>query len=102
MSNEFTGHLESQGTTRKLTVHDMPQQNGVAKRLNGVLVTKVHAMLHDAKLPQYLWGEAVSHAVWLKNQTSTKALDGKTPYEAMTGQPPNLADIRPWGCHVWV
>ena len=52
MSDEFTGYLESQGTMRKLTVHDTPQQNGVAERLNGVLVTKVCAMLHNAKLPQ--------------------------------------------------
>ena len=63
MSDEFTSHLESQGTMRKLNVHDTPQQNSIAKHLNGVLVTKVHVMLHDAKLPQYLWGEAVSHAV---------------------------------------
>jgi hypothetical protein len=47
-----------------------------------VLLEKVRAILHASQLPKFLWGEAVKHAVYLKNRTSTKALDGKTPYEA--------------------
>ncbi|KZS90631.1 hypothetical protein SISNIDRAFT_383293, partial [Sistotremastrum niveocremeum HHB9708] len=34
-------------------------------------------------LPLSLWGEAIRHAVWLKNRTSTRALPGKTPYEML-------------------
>ncbi|KAI0060480.1 hypothetical protein BV25DRAFT_1807234, partial [Artomyces pyxidatus] len=49
-----------------------------------------------------LWGEAVRHACWLKNRTSTKALDGKTPYEALTGRKPNLRNVREWGSRIWV
>jgi hypothetical protein len=52
---------------QKLMVHDTPQHNGVAKRLNQTLLEKVCAMLHDSGLPCTLWGEAVRHAVWLKN-----------------------------------
>jgi hypothetical protein len=102
LSDEFTEHLETNGTTHKLTVHDTPEQNGVAERLNGILITKVRAMLHDSGLPKFLWGEAVRHAVWLKNHTSTKALQGLTPYEALTGNKPDLTDLRIWGCQVWV
>jgi hypothetical protein len=102
LSDEFTDHLEEKGTIRKLTVHDTPEQNGVAERLNGILITKVRAMLHDSGLPKFLWGEAVRHAVWLKNRTSTKALQNKTPHEAVTGVKPNLAGLHVWGCHVWV
>jgi hypothetical protein len=49
-----------------------------------------------------LWGEAVRHAVWLKNRTPTKALDGGTLLEAATGKKPDLCNARPWGSKVWV
>lgn len=38
----------------------------------------------------------------LKNHTSTKALDGRTPYEAVNRRPPDLRDLPEWGCKVWV
>ncbi|KAG2067335.1 hypothetical protein BDR04DRAFT_976296, partial [Suillus decipiens] len=59
-------------------------------------------MLHDSNLPRTLWGEAVRHAVWLKNRTPTKALNGGTPLEAATGKKPNLSRLCAWGSKVWV
>src|SRR5882762_222356 len=59
-------------------------------------------MLHASQLPKFLWGEAMKHAVYLKNRTSTKALDGKTPYEAFFGKKPNLTDLHEFGSKVWV
>ena len=47
-------------------------------------------------------GEAAHHAVWLKNHTPTKALDGKTPFEVTMGKKPDLSRLREWGCCVWV
>ena len=42
-----------------------------------------------------LWGEAVHHAVWLKNQTPMKALKhDKTPYKAAHGKKPDLQGLR--------
>ena len=32
LGNDFISHLNSKGTVQKLTVHDTPQQNGVAER----------------------------------------------------------------------
>jgi len=66
---------------RRLTTHDTPQHNGVAESLNRRILERVHAMLHHASLPKYLWGEAVLFAAWLKNRTSTKALGQVTPFE---------------------
>ncbi|TBU22426.1 hypothetical protein BD311DRAFT_609547, partial [Dichomitus squalens] len=42
------------------------------------------------------------HATWLKNRASTRALGGKTPYEARYGSPPDLRGIRPFGAKVFV
>ena len=29
-------------------------------------------------------------------------LDGKTPFEVLYGQPPNLQSLQIWGCQIWV
>jgi hypothetical protein len=101
-SNQFTKYLQEQGTERRLTTHDTPEHNGVAEALNRRLLERVRAMLHAAQLPKNLWAEAIQHAVWLKNRTSTKALGNSTPYEQLTGNKPNLANIPEWGQHTWV
>jgi len=102
LGKEFVMHLKAVGTKQKLTVHDMPQHNGIAEWLNRMLLEKVRAMLHDSGLPRALWGEAMWHAIWLKNRTPTKVLDGGTPYEAATGKKPDLSRARVWGSQVWV
>ena len=40
--------------------------------------------------------------VWLMNRTSTKAVDGMTPYEAAFPEKPNLGEVQEWGEKVWV
>jgi hypothetical protein len=46
--------------------------------------------------------KAINHAVYLKNCTGTKALDGKTLYEAFHGTKPNLHSLPEFGSQVWV
>ena len=102
LSNEFDDHLAKAGTVRNLTVHDTPEHNGVAERLNRTLLEKVRAMLHASGLPKFLWGEAIKHAVYLKNRTLTRILKDKTPFEALEGRKPNIADLHEFGAKVWV
>src|SRR6266481_4837578 len=97
----FLKHLLSHRTVRKITIHDTPQQNGVAKHLSRVLLEHTQALLHASSLPKGLWGEAITHSVWLKNRTSTKALNGRTPLEELTGKKPNLHGLHKWGTKVW-
>lgn len=101
-SDEFKDHLERHGTVRRLTTHDTPEYNGIAERLNLTLLTKVRAMIHESGLPPSLWAEAVHHANWLKNRSSTKVLIKMTPLEVFEGKKPDLSDIHPWGCKVLV
>ena len=99
---DFDKFLNEQVTERRLTTHDTPQHNRVAKSLNRRLLERVCAMRHDSRLPKYLWGEAVNFATWLKNCTSTRALGNVTPYERLYGNKPNLAGVPEWGQRVWV
>jgi len=80
----------------------MPEENGVAERLNHTLLEKVHAMLHGVQLPKSLWREALAHATWLKNRNSTKALEQTMPLQGLTGMKPDLSKLHEWGRRVIV
>ncbi|KAL5521437.1 hypothetical protein ACEPAG_5788 [Sanghuangporus baumii] len=59
-------------------------------------------MLHASSFPKNLWAKCVKHAIWLRSRTSTKNLGGETPYEALTNQKLNLAELQEWGTKCWV
>ncbi|KAJ6610757.1 hypothetical protein B0H10DRAFT_2058912 [Mycena sp. CBHHK59/15] len=60
-------------------------------------------MLSASQLPKSLWAEAWRHSVWLRNRAPTRALPNETtPFEMVTGEKPNLANLRKWGCKAWV
>ena len=59
-------------------------------------------MLHASSLPKSLWGEAMMHATWLKNCSSTRRLGNKTPYEVLYNKKPDLQKLPVWGCQVKV
>ena len=92
---EYTAkqYLKAQGVRHELTVPKMPQQNGVAERLNRTLVEMVRTMLIESNLDQRFWGEAMSTAVYLRNRNPTKAVIGMTPHEALYGEKPNVRHL---------
>ena len=102
ISDEFDQYLKSKGTTRSLTVHNTPEQNGVAERLNRTLVEHARTMHYTADLPKFLWTESIQHVVWLKNRTTTYQLEGKTPFEMLFNKKPDLSNLPEWGTKVWV
>jgi hypothetical protein len=53
-------------------------------------------MLYHSGLPKFPWGEAILHAAWLKNRTSTRALKNLTTFEALSGKKPNLSKFPEW------
>jgi hypothetical protein len=57
------------------------------ERLNCSLLEQIRALIHKSGLLKTLWGKALVHATWLKNETATRALDDKTPFEAPDGHP---------------
>jgi len=62
-----------------------------------MLLERVRAFTYKTGLPKTLWGEALCHSVWLKNRTATRALDSRTPYEALHGEQPDLSGLWRWG-----
>ena len=101
-SAELNQYLDKQGTKHCYTVHDTPEQNGVAERPNRILVKKTCAMLFESNLPKSLWGYAIQQANYIKNCTHTQALPDKTPYEMVHHKKPDLCDAYEWGKDVYV
>ena len=53
-------------------------------------------------LLEFLWEYAVNHSSYLYNQTYTRALNNKTPYEIRFKKKPNVSHLREFGAPVWV
>lgn len=59
-------------------------------------------MLIHANLPHRLWPEVISAACYITNRLPTKALDGKTLFEAWHGHKPNLSNLQVYSCDTYV
>ena len=60
---------------------------------NRTIMGLLRSMLKDKNIPLELWGEAVSTCVYVLNQSSTKGVKGKTPYEMLNGRKPNVSHL---------
>lgn len=94
-SRKFESYLKKEGIRHEVTIPKNPEQNGVAERMNRTLVEMVRAMLH--KMPKSFWAEALNTAAYLRNRSPTVAVPDMTPYEALTGKKPNVADLHTFG-----
>jgi IS30 family transposase len=81
-SVEFGRDCAERGVERQLTTPYSPQQNGVVERRNQSIINMARCLLKTKALPGYFWGEAVVTTAHILNRAPTRALDGKTPYEA--------------------
>ena len=102
MNDNLLSWLHEQGIEAQITARYSPAQNGAAEPLNCTLVELAHAMMIAHALPTYLWEYALLHAVNVREQTPTKALPGKTPYEAWNGTKPNVAHLHKFGTPVYM
>ncbi|WVZ54330.1 LOW QUALITY PROTEIN: hypothetical protein U9M48_005142 [Paspalum notatum var. saurae] len=92
---EFASYCADEGIRRHYSAPYSPQQNGVVERRNQTVVGMARALLKQRGMPA---GEAVATAVYILNRSPTKALNGKTPYEAWHGRKPAVSHLRVFGC----
>ena len=101
---EFADYCKGHGIKHQLTTAHTPQQNGVAKRKNRIIVEMARSMLKGKGLPDTFWAEAVNTAVYILNRSYTKAVKDMTPLQAFSGKKPSVAHFRIFGsdCYVHV
>ena len=57
----------------------------MVERQNQTVVGMARSMMKAKGMPTKFWGEAVTTTVFILNRAPTKALMGKTPFEAWYG-----------------
>lgn len=72
IDNELQSYFKQQGIKFECTVHDSPQQNGIAERKNRTLCDAVRTLLFGAELPPRFWAEALHNAVYTFNRIPRK------------------------------
>ena len=97
-SKEFADCLKSQGIRHEYTIRKTSEQNGVAERMNRILVEMVRSMLSDSSLVKTFWAEALSTAAYIRNRSPIAAVEEMTPYEAKHGERPNVQYFKVFGC----
>jgi hypothetical protein len=96
VNGEMAAYFGEKGVVHQTTARYTPEQNGVAERLNRVLMERARAMLIESGLPDEMWAEAVVTANYIKNCTPVSA-HGKTPWEAFYGKKPDVSHMRVFG-----
>ncbi|KAH9781841.1 hypothetical protein KPL71_008631 [Citrus sinensis] len=66
--------------------------------MNRTIIERVRCMLLNANLSKGFWAEAVTTAAYLINRSPSSALVFKTPQELWSGKPPDLRNLRIFGC----
>lgn len=66
--------------------------------MNRTLLERVRCLLSNAGLSKEFWGEAVMTAAYLVNRCPSSTISFKTPLEKWTDKPPNLENLRVFGC----
>ncbi|KAF0713473.1 Aste57867_4319 [Aphanomyces stellatus] len=57
-------------------------------------MNKVRCILQACGMDNRYWGEALRYVVYTENRSPTKALGGKTPFEALFDRKPNIISVR--------
>jgi hypothetical protein len=95
---EFTSYCTDEGVQCHYSVPYSPQQNSVIERRNQTVVGMAWALLKQRGMLAVFWGEAVVTAVYILNRSPTKALNGRTQYEAWHGRKPAVSHLWFFGC----
>ena len=77
-------------------------QDGVAERSIHTIIEKAQTMLIHAGLSSKLWPKALLTACYITNRLSTKALEGKTPFEAWYKRKPDISNLLVYGCDAYI
>jgi transposase InsO family protein len=85
-ATEFMSYCADKGVQYHYSAPYNPQQNDVIEQRNQTVVGMARTLLKQREMPVVFWREAVVMAVYILNRSPTKALNGRTPYEAWHGR----------------
>jgi dUTP pyrophosphatase len=99
-SRAFAEMINNCGFTLEVTCSDASVQNGMIKNPNRTFGHLMRCMLHSAELGPEYWSYALQHAVYIQNRITHYSIR-KKPYEAMTGEQPDLSGLQIFGSRIY-
>jgi transposase InsO family protein len=94
--------LDEEGIKHEFSAPYTPQQNSIVERKNRTLIEAARTMLDEYKTPDIFWAEAINTACHAINRLYIHKYLGKTPYEIITGNKPNVHYFRVFGCKCYI
>jgi hypothetical protein len=94
---KFTSYCVDEGVQCHYSMPYSPLQNDIIER-HETVVGMAQALLKQRGMLTVFYGEAMVMAVYILNRSPTKALNGRTPYEAWHGRKPVVSHLRVFGC----
>ena len=102
-SRDFENYLKKEGIRHKYTIPKIPEQNGVAKRMDRTLIEIARSILSDSKLSKRFLTGALSISTYVWNRNPTR-IQGMTLYKVWTGYEPNVKYLHvfEWSVYVYI
>ena len=95
-------YLDQKKIVREKLASYTQDQDSIAECSIRTILEQARAIMIHAKLPHLFWPKVISAAYYITNKLPTKALDGKTPYEAWHGHKPNFLNLQAYRCDAYV
>lgn len=102
-SGDFRSLLVKNRIKQEFSAPYSPHQNGTVERSWRTLFEMARCLLLEAKLPKKLWTYAVKTSAYIRNRCYNSRT-GITPFEALTGEKPNLDNMHIFGtvCYAYL
>ena len=78
-----------------------PQQHKTEIEIKA-LKSHYRRIMHNNAVPESLWDFGLQHVARIRSFVARDSLHGRTPFELMTGQTPDISDIMHFGFYDWV
>ena len=96
-SKEFSTYLKEKGVQHQFSIPRIPQQNGVAERMNRIVQETARPIMYNAGLEKKFWAKAVCTAFIIRNRDPTVAVENMTPCECFYGK-----NFKMFGCKAYM
>ncbi|GJS76435.1 retrovirus-related pol polyprotein from transposon TNT 1-94 [Tanacetum coccineum] len=95
-------YFSQEGIEHQTSTARTPEQKGVVKRRNQILVEAARTMLSIAKIPLFFWAEAIAIACFTQNLSLVIPCYEKTPYHIINGRKPTVKFFQTFGslCYI--
>ncbi|GKA08087.1 retrovirus-related pol polyprotein from transposon TNT 1-94 [Tanacetum coccineum] len=102
LNKTLHAYFAQEGIEHQTSTARTPEQNGIVERRNRTLVEVARTMLSAAKVPLFIWAEAIATTCFTQNRSLVIPRHEKTPYHIINGRKPSVKFFHIFGslCYI--